>query len=77
MTISCKENVFYLDRIKYQKKYSGVMDIYALKFKLNLNLNIHSLILDERDIQWPQNEYKQGLKHDTRVVVTYHVQEIN
>ena len=31
MTISRKENVFYLDRIKYQKKYSGVMDFYALK----------------------------------------------
>ena len=32
MTISCKENVFNLDPIKYQKKYySGVMDFYASK----------------------------------------------
>ena len=67
MTISREENVFYPDRIKYQKKYSNVMDFYALKLRStskNLLEDIHSWIFDVRDIWWPQNEYEQGLTHD-------------
>ena len=56
MTISSEENVFDPDRIKYQEKikYPGVMDFYALKVSStskNLLENIHSRILDVRDIQ--------------------------
>ena len=66
MTIPCKENVFYLDQIKYpKKKYSGVMDFYTLKLCFtseNLLENIYSWILDVRDIRRPRNKYEQGLK---------------
>ena len=51
--------------IKYQKKYSGAMDFYALKLRStskNLLENIRSRMLDVRDIRWPRNEYEQGLR---------------
>ena len=71
MTISHEENVFYPDWIKYQKKkYSDLMDFYALKLRStskNLLENIHSWILDIRDIRGPQNEYEQGLSHVTQM----------
>ena len=63
-TISCEENVFYPDRMKYQKKkYSGVMDFHASKLhstSKNLLENIHSRMPDVQDIRWPRNEYEQG-----------------
>ena len=59
---------FYPERIKYKKKkkktLSDVMDFYTLKLcstSKDLTENIHSKILDERDIRWPRNEYEQGL----------------
>ena len=54
MTISSEDNVFYPDRIKYQEKYSGVTNYYALIFRStskNLFENIHSRILDVWDIR--------------------------
>ena len=47
------------------KKNTGVMDFYALKLRSTSKSqleNIHSRIVDVRDIRWPRNEYEQGHK---------------
>ena len=51
--------------MKYQKKYSGVMDFYASKLHSTSKkpiLNTHSQMLDVQDIRLPRNEYEQGLR---------------
>ena len=51
--VTQRKCISYPDRIKYQKKYSGVVDLYALKLRSTskkLLENIHSRILDVQDI---------------------------